>query len=82
MSGDVNVRGIAKRLQASVAGGVAFCLAFSGLPGEMMTGQPGIPTAEAASSAVIRISDSGPGARRSLKLGLNKAIVVDLPAAE
>jgi len=79
MSGDVNVRGIAKRLQASVAGGVAFCLAFSGLPGEMMTGQPGIPTAEAASSAVIRISDSGPGARRSLKLGLNKAIVVDLP---
>lgn len=79
MSGDVNVRGIAKRLQASVAGGVAFCLAFSGLPGGMITGQPGIPTAEAASSAVIRISDSGPGARRSLKLGLNKAIVVDLP---
>lgn len=36
--------------------------------------------AEAATASIIRIDDSGPGARKSVKLGLNKAIVVDLPA--
>lgn len=64
--------GITRTFRASVAGGLSFCLAFSGLPVA-----PSV--AEAANASLIRIQESGPGARKSLKLGLNKAIVVDLP---
>ncbi|MCM2291766.1 type II and III secretion system protein family protein [Allorhizobium sp. BGMRC 0089] len=40
----------------------------------------GAPTPAAAETqSLIRITQSGPGAHRSLKLGLNKALVVDLP---
>ncbi len=67
--------GIAKTFRASVAGGLSFCLAFSGLPGIHGGGM----AAEASSSSVIRIQESGPGARKSIRLGLNKAIVIDLP---
>ncbi|UEX81625.1 type II and III secretion system protein family protein [Shinella zoogloeoides] len=52
---------------------MSFCLAFSGLPAA-----PSL--AEAATPSVIRIQDSGPGARKSIRLGLNKAIVIDLPS--
>ncbi|MFC6446075.1 type II and III secretion system protein family protein [Shinella zoogloeoides] len=65
--------GIARTFRASVAGGLSFCLAFSGLPAA-----PSL--AEAATPSVIRIQDSGPGARKSIRLGLNKAIVIDLPS--
>ena len=64
---------IGNKLRSSIAGGLAFCLAFSGLPAQTFT-------AEAASESVVRIVDSGPGVKRTIKLGLNKAIVVDLPA--
>jgi pilus assembly protein CpaC len=72
------VLGFGKTFRASVAGGTAFCLAFSGLPMAIVTGQP-VAVAEAASSSIIRIQESGPGTRRSVKLGLNKALVIDLP---
>nr|WP_255695856.1 type II and III secretion system protein family protein [Shinella sp. NM-101] len=36
--------------------------------------------AEAATSSILRIQESGPGARKTVRLGLNKALVVDLPA--
>ncbi|MDX3929949.1 MAG: type II and III secretion system protein family protein [Shinella sp.] len=49
---------------------------MSGFPAAVVNG---IPAALAASDAVIRIADSGPGSRKSVKLGLNKAIVIDLP---
>jgi len=39
-----------------------------------------VPTAEAASSSVVRITESGPGVKKRVNLGLNKAVVVDLPA--
>lgn len=65
--------GIARTFRASVAGGLSFCLAFSGLPVA-----PSIAEA-APSSSIIRIQESGPGARRMVRLGLNKALVVDLP---
>ncbi|MCR6500552.1 type II and III secretion system protein family protein [Shinella sp. CPCC 101442] len=65
--------GIARTFRASVAGGLSVCLAFSGLP------LAPVATAEAATASVIRISNSGPGTRKAVKLGLNKAIVVDLP---
>jgi len=67
------VNRIGNKLRSSIAGGLAFCLAFSGLPAQTFT-------AEAASESVVRIVDSGPGVKRTIKLGLNKAIVVDLPA--
>nr|WP_313526553.1 type II and III secretion system protein family protein [Shinella sp.] len=66
--------GLAKTFRASVAGGLSVCLAFSGFP------LAPVAVAEAATASVIRISESGPGARKAVKLGLNKAIVVDLPS--
>lgn len=70
--------GLTKIFRASVAGGTAFCLALSGLADAVVTGTPA-GVAEAAGSSVIRISESGPGARKAIKLGLNKALVIDLP---
>jgi pilus assembly protein CpaC len=66
------VNRIGKKFRSSVAGGLAFCLAFSGLPA-------GTFVAEAASQSLVRIVDSGPGAKKTIKLGLNKAVVIDLP---
>lgn len=66
------VERIGKKIRASVAGGLALCLAFSGLPGQGFM-------AEAASEALVRIVDTGPGVKKTIKLGLNKAVVVDLP---
>jgi len=66
------VFGITRTFRASVAGGLSFCLAFAGFP---LPGQ----VAEAATSSIIRIQESGAGVRKSVRLGLNKAIVVDLP---
>lgn len=71
--------GIARTFRASVAGGMSFCLAFSGLPAVIAGTGPGI-AAQAATSSIIRIQNSGPGTRKAVKLGLNKAIVVDLPS--
>ena len=34
----------------------------------------------AAASSVVRIVESGPGVKKKVSLGLNKAVVVDLPA--
>lgn len=77
-----NVRAFGQKFRASVAGGLTFCLAFSGTPAAVVTGASAFSTAQAASSSatVIRITQAGPGARRALKLGLNKAIVIDLPS--
>ncbi len=58
------------KLRATLAAGLSFCLTFSGMR---------VPTAEAAASSVVRIVESGPGARKIINLGLNKAVVVDLP---
>ena len=65
--------GTTRIFRASVAGGLSVCLAFSGLP--VVT----TLNAEAATASIIRINDSGPGARKMVKLGLNKAVVLDLP---
>jgi pilus assembly protein CpaC len=76
---ELTVSKTTRTFRASVAGGVSFCLAFSGLPGAFVPGMKA-PSAEAATSSIIRISESGPGTRKSVKLGLNKALVVDLPS--
>ena len=59
---------------------MAFCLAFSSMPTSLDHASFGIPQAKAASNSVIRITDGGPGVRKRLSLGLNKALVVDLPS--
>jgi pilus assembly protein CpaC len=67
-----NVSRIGKKLRSSIAGGLAFCLAFSGMPAQTFT-------AEAASQSLVRIAESGPGVKKTIRLGLNKAVVIDLP---
>lgn len=67
-----NVSRIGKKLRNSIAGGLAFCLAFSGMPAQTFT-------AEAASQSLVRIAESGPGVKKTIRLGLNKAVVIDLP---
>jgi pilus assembly protein CpaC len=64
------VNRIAKKLRASVAGGLSFCLAFSGLPAQMAPGFATVSVAEAASSSIVRITQSGAGV---------KTVVIDLP---
>src|SRR5690606_16750614 len=57
---------------------IALCLSltFAGVPG-FDTGFGALP-AQAAQS-MIRISQVGPGVNKKVKLGLNKAVVIDLP---
>ncbi|WP_168801139.1 type II and III secretion system protein family protein [Rhizobium rhizophilum] len=55
-------------------------MALTGSPASFPTHGSLFPAAEAAQETVLRITNSGPGARRTVKLGLNKALVVDLPA--
>lgn len=64
----------ANKFRASVAVGLSFCLAFSGFF------LPIPPAAQAAASSVVRIVESGPGVKKKVSLGLNKAVVVDLPS--
>ncbi|MCA1490051.1 type II and III secretion system protein family protein [Sinorhizobium alkalisoli] len=61
------------KFRASVAACLSFCLAFSGIT------LPTVPAAQAAASSVVRLGESGPGVKRKVNLGLNKAVVVDLP---
>ncbi|WP_421363348.1 type II and III secretion system protein family protein [Agrobacterium rosae] len=71
--------GLKKTMRSSVTGGIAFCIAFSGFPG--MNAPFGFSTHEALaeSASIVRINESGQGVRKRLKLGLNKALVIDLP---
>ena len=66
-------------MRSSATGGLAFCIAFSGFPG--MNAPFGFSTHEALaqSASIVRINESGQGVRKRLKLGLNKALVIDLP---
>ncbi|WP_313613498.1 type II and III secretion system protein family protein [Agrobacterium sp.] len=79
MSGRGNVKNIKRTFRSSVAASLAFCLAFSGIPGNVTPYGFHLSEAQAASQSIIRITDSGQGTRKRLKLGLNKALVVDLP---
>lgn len=63
---------------------IALCLSltFAGIPGSetnMFAGLGTLPAAEAAAQSMIKISQVGPGVNRKIKLGLNKAVVIDLP---
>ncbi|MDQ0455430.1 type II and III secretion system protein family protein [Rhizobium paknamense] len=59
---------------------LSLCLTVSGFPGERLAFAPQVASAVAAGSeSMIRIAQAGAGVRRDVKLGLNKAVVVDLP---
>ena len=61
---------------------IGLSLAIGGVPGldgRISLGVGTVPDALAAQS-MIKISQVGPGVTRKVKLGLNKAIVIDLPA--
>ncbi|OWZ94633.1 pilus assembly protein CpaC [Sinorhizobium sp. LM21] len=62
------------KFRASVAAGLSFCLAVTGMY------LPAPTEAFAGASSVVRIVESGPGVKKKVNLGLNKAVVVDLPA--
>ncbi|CUX34597.1 Flp pilus assembly protein, secretin CpaC [Agrobacterium deltaense Zutra 3/1] len=79
MTGELMTNRLKQRLRSSMAGGLAFCLAFSGVPGQHSPGFLRISEAEAQSASIVRITESGAGIRKRLKLGLNKALVIDLP---
>jgi pilus assembly protein CpaC len=55
---------------------LSFSLGFAGVPGAPLLA---VPTAEAGTQSIYKISQVGPGVSKSMKLGLNKAIVIDLP---
>lgn len=74
------MKSFTQNFRSTIAGGLSLCLAVSGLPGCMLPSLDLLPQAEAATNTVVRISQAGPGSHKRLKLGLNKAIVVDLPA--
>ncbi|EHS52419.1 type II and III secretion system protein [Rhizobium sp. PDO1-076] len=74
------MKNIRDRIRVSLAGSVAFALAFTSVPNHFAQYAFTLPAAEAAQESVLRITDAGPGRRKTVKLGLNKALVVDLPA--
>lgn len=71
---------LSNKLRASFTGGLALAMAVSSTPAPFGAKMLSATAAQAAQDSVLRITESGPGKRRSLKLGLNKALVVDLPA--
>ncbi|WP_430241295.1 type II and III secretion system protein family protein [Neorhizobium sp. DAR64861/K0K2] len=69
------------RIRRSSVAGIALCLSVSGFPGGYAPVGLSVRDAVAASDAsLIRITEGGPGVKRRVQLGLNKALVVDLPA--
>lgn len=69
-----------RKTRATVSTGLALCLAVAGIPGSFAPSFFGVPNAAAADSGVIRIAQGGVGNKRRLTIGLNKALVIDLPS--
>lgn len=66
-------------IRKTTIGGLCFTLALTGIVPVPMAGEQGT-AAFAASESLVTISQAGPGVKKHLKLGLNKALVVELPA--
>lgn len=68
-----------RRIQGLFRASVVLGVSLSLLPAPFLP----VPPAEASSNAAVsllRVTETGTGARKRVKLGLNKALVVDLPA--
>jgi pilus assembly protein CpaC len=59
---------------------IALTASTSGLPLPHVIDPLSIRDARASNTGIIRISESGIGVKKRLKLGLNKALVIDLPS--
>lgn len=68
-----------RRMKPLMAGCLSFAIGVTGMVPDFLDGTIGARTAQAESDGMINITQAGPGAHRSLKLGLKKAIVIDLP---
>ncbi|MCZ7484330.1 type II and III secretion system protein family protein [Rhizobium rhizogenes] len=79
MTGEFMAKRVKRHLRSSMLGGLAFCVAFSGIPGPHSPEFLRFGEAAAQSASIVRITESGSGIRKRLKLGLNKALVIDLP---
>jgi pilus assembly protein CpaC len=79
MNRNAQVVSFKNKLRTSAAAGLSFCIAFSGFPIASGFSGLGPVAALAAEESIIRITDAGTGVRRRLKVGLNKAVVIDLP---
>ncbi len=66
-------------IRKTTIGGLCFTLALTGILPIPLGGEQG-SAAFAASESLVTISQAGPGVKKHLKLGLNKALVVELPA--
>jgi pilus assembly protein CpaC len=74
----MNVRHIAKSLLASITGlALVSSTVVVGLGLDPSSGR--IMSSAQAAESVIKIKKTGPGVSKRVKLGLNKAIVIDLP---
>jgi pilus assembly protein CpaC len=58
---------------------LSLSLVLAGIPGFQALGFVGASQAEAAAQSIYKISQVGPGVSKNIKLGLSKAIVIDLP---
>jgi pilus assembly protein CpaC len=78
------VGNLKNKTRGTVSVGLALCLVFSGVPGGFAPGFLdeilAVRDTAAADSGVIRIAQGGAGTKRRLALGLNKALVIDLPS--
>ncbi len=74
------MKSLTNKLRVSMTGGLALAMTVSGAPTPLGGKIFDVAAVQAAQESVLRITDSGPGKRRAVKLGLNKALVVDLPA--
>jgi pilus assembly protein CpaC len=58
---------------------LALTLAAAGIPGTEASHFWSVPEAFAGNQSIIKISKVGPGVDKQVKIGLNKALVIDLP---
>ncbi|NLS01893.1 type II and III secretion system protein family protein [Rhizobium sp. P32RR-XVIII] len=68
-----------RRAKPLLSAAITLTMVISGMTPPAFAPLLGAGIAHAESEGVIRISQTGPGAHRRLKLGLNKALVADLP---
>jgi pilus assembly protein CpaC len=68
-----------RRMKPLMAGCLSLAIGVTGMAPGFLDGAIGAGVARAASDGMVNITQAGPGAHRSLKLGLKKAIVIDLP---
>lgn len=71
---------VGKLAHCALVVAIALSTTLTGLPLPQNVNPLELASAKAANNGIIRIDNSGIGAKKRIKLGLNKALVVDLPS--